>query len=282
MYLSPLHTNAIREADQVRMELSFGMFEPVNILDICDRLGVAVRFVDFNMEGMFIRGESSTILISYQRPFPRRLFTCAHELGHFRFNHGSKIDPLSSEKQSIQSDKKDELLVDSFAGALLMPIDGIQIEFAKRSINIKKANPIDFFLVASVYGTGYQSLITHSRANGLIDRTKETSLLKFSPARILKGVTGLDLPKSYYRIIDQYTKNATIDLETSNYLILPDNLEIEGDNLEKLTETSVGTLYRACKCGSLQAISSSQNINIRIQKLGFTGLAKYRHLPDYD
>ncbi len=133
--MTTLFKNALLKADQVRMKLRLNMFDPVNIFDVCTNLEIAVRFVDVSMEGMYVKsvdGAQSTILLSNQRPLPRRNYTCAHELGHHLFGHGTKLDILS--EQIGQSDyyDDDELLVDSFAGALLMPVAGVEAAFTKR------------------------------------------------------------------------------------------------------------------------------------------------------
>src|SRR6266487_5476530 len=132
--MNSLYRDAILKASEVRKQLGVNMFQPLNIYDSCINLEVNVKFVDVNMEGFYVKqGGMSTILISSQRPFPRRCFTCGHELGHHVFNHGLKVDILSDESGRSTSKNRDEILVDAFAAALLMPVGGIQAEFAKRN-----------------------------------------------------------------------------------------------------------------------------------------------------
>ncbi len=52
-----IYKKAIMMADDIRAELGLNMFQPVNIFDACIRLGVSVRFVDINMEGVYIEQE---------------------------------------------------------------------------------------------------------------------------------------------------------------------------------------------------------------------------------
>lgn len=284
MYLPQPFTTAIREADKVRMEFGLDIYEPMNIFDLCIEAQVSVRFVDVNMEGMFIDG-GPTILVSNQRPYPRRCFTCAHEYGHLRFGHGTKVDALSDEQNPAQSDKEEELLVDSFAGALLMPVAGIQAAFAIRKINIKHAGPLDFFTIASLFGTGYQTLIVHCRVNRLISFAEEKALIRHSPAKIFESIVGMSLPKSYCRIIDEHAELPFVDIEVSNYLILPPSVNLDGNHLEYVMETPNGVLYRAITPGVLSASSSTKsnlNFKIRIQRSGYVGLAEYRHFPEHE
>src|SRR5258707_13603303 len=97
MNMVPLQA-AILEADKLRIQRGYTMFQPVNVFDICMSMDVSVRFIDVSMEGMYtIRedGTHPTIILSNQRPLPRRSFTCAHEVGHHVFKHGNHIDEFS-------------------------------------------------------------------------------------------------------------------------------------------------------------------------------------------
>ncbi|MCB0518496.1 MAG: ImmA/IrrE family metallo-endopeptidase [Lewinellaceae bacterium] len=282
-----LFTHALREADNVRMELGLNMYQPVNIYDICTELGITVRFVDINMEGMYIAQESGnfpTILISNQRPYPRRCYTCAHELGHHRFNHGTKVDVLSDQSQNknASSDIEEEILVDAFAGALLMPILGIQAEFVKRNIEPNQATPLHYFMISSVFGTGYRSLVLHCKFNKLITPSKTELLLKYTPSTILAHIAGADIPKAHFKMLDDCSSVSVIDLEMSNYLILPPGFITEGKHLENLKKLTVGDIYTATKPGIVRAVESNSGNGffIRIQNQGYVGLAEYRHLEN--
>ena len=104
--MNQLYTNAIRKASEIRIKLGLDLFEPINIYDMCSTLGIDVQFVDINMEGLYINNHGTPkILLSRLRPFPRRVFTCGHELGHHVFNHGLKVDAISddSEDSSFKS-----------------------------------------------------------------------------------------------------------------------------------------------------------------------------------
>lgn len=281
-----LYKKAIVKADEIRSELGLNMFQSVNIFDACIRLGLSVRFVDINMEGMYIKqdgGTHPTILISNQRPLPRRCFTCAHELGHHVFNHGFKIDALSN-VDSDRSNDTDEFLVDSFAGALLMPVAGIQAEFIKRNWVIQESSHINFYTVSSVFGTGYQTLIMNCKVNGLINEAKASALLKFTPRKILKSLFTSCVDNSFFKIIDGHSQLTVIDLEVSNYLIVPKGIQIEGVNLQKIGESTLGIGYLATKPGIVQIASIHGNLNsfVRIQNAQYIGLAEYRHLENFN
>ncbi len=283
--MTEIYKQALLKADEIREKLGFNIFEPLNIFDACKQLDVSVRFVDISMEGLYLvqeDGRNPTILLSNQRPFPRRAYTCAHELGHHIFKHGFKIDGLS-EGGSEGSSDAEEFLVDCFAGSFLMPIAGIQAEFVKRKWDINNATPIEFFTICSVFGTGYQTLITHCKANKLISNDKAFLLSKTKPATILKYIMSADTRTSYFKIIDRQPKSALIDLEVNNYIILPNNVLIEGDHLHKVKdETAWGNSYQAVKPGIIRVFSTDGKFNsvVRIQNKLYTGLAEFRHLEN--
>ena len=283
--MNPLLVKAIKKASLVRMKLGLDIFEPINIFDACISLRITVRFVDINMEGMYISHEdgiNSTILLSNQRPLPRRIFTCAHELGHQSFQHGTKIDALTNEATSAPSNDKDEFLVDAFAGALLMPIAGIQAEFIKRNWETKYAFPIQFYIICTIFGTGYTTLITHCRVNRLINDVQAKNLLRHTPAKILESLLGPISVKSYFKIIDNYASLKVIDLEVSNYIFFPPNIQVEGNHLKKYQETEIGIAYVANRPSIIRVSDSDNKVAyfVRIQNSEYIGLAENRHLEN--
>lgn len=281
--MNTLYTSAIRKASEVRIKLGLDLFEPINIYDVCCSLGIDVRFVDVNMEGLYVNNKgTSQILLSCLRPFPRRTFTCAHELGHHVFNHGLKVDIISDESADSSVKSSDEILVDAFAAALLMPVGGIQAEFTKRNMSFQSATPIDFYVISSVFGVGYQTLITHCKVNRLINDLKSIELLKFTPAKIFKAHFRNVEEKSFFKIIDGKCNPKPIDLEVSNYIVLPSDFIVDDDFLDKKYEAQLGSLFLAKKPGisSVHSNKTETSYFIRIQPQNYVGFAEYRHLEN--
>lgn len=281
--MNQLYTSAIRKASEVRIKLGLDLFEPMNIYDACASLGIDVRFVDINMEGLYVNNNgTSQILLSCLRPFPRRVFTCAHELGHHVFNHGLKVDVISDESENSSVKSNDEILVDAFAAALLMPIGGIQSEFTKRNMSFQSATPIDFYTISSVFGVGYQTLITHCKVNRLINDLKFIELLKLTPAKIFKAHFGDVEEKSFFKLIDEKYNAKPVDLEVLNYLVLPSDFIVDDEFLEKKHEAQAGTLFLAKKPGISSIHSNKTDVSyfIRIQLQNYIGFAEYRHLEN--
>jgi Zn-dependent peptidase ImmA (M78 family) len=278
-----LQMQAIKKAGQIRAKLKVGLFDPINIFDTCAKLKVNVRFVPVSMEGLYISYDgvaTSEILLSSLRPFPRRVYNCGHELGHHIFGHGSKIDGLSDDGMSKAIYDDDEYLVDTFAGALLMPVAAIQVAFEKRKWNFRSASPIQFYTVSSEFGVGYSTLITHCKVGGLLNQLQADALLKMTPARLLNNLIGQTTEKSHFKVIDEITAASVIDIETGNYLFLPESTLVEGKNLSKLRSTEIGDVFTVMHPGIVRVLTPEKAFFIRIQNAGYVGLAEHRHTEE--
>lgn len=279
-----LYKKALLKADEVRATLGINIFDPINIFDACHSIGISVRFMDVSMEGLYVAHHEKskcTILISSLRPLPRRCFTCAHELGHHVFGHGMKLDTLLTSSTEKHNGDLDEQLVDYFAGALLMPIAGVLTEFSRRGLKIEHASAIDFYTVASVFGVGYRTLVTHCKINNLLSGERAVNLMKQTPSKILKTLfnnCGNEL--SHFKIIDCQSAISTVDLETGDYLIVPQHAIIEGTSMMAVGETDFGVAYKAKYSGISRGFSTEveRGFFVRIQKKGYVGLAEFRHL----
>lgn len=285
MYMDVIATNGIKKADSLRSDLGLNMFQPINIFDTCKTLDLEVRFYRINMEGMYVSSEepkNSRIILSSIRPFSRKVFTCAHELGHHLYGHGSKIDAIQKESNEESTYNEEERIVDVFASALLMPIAGIQHEFKKRNWDLNTATPIEFFTIASVFGVGYQTLIFNCAMNKLITRNKSDELSKYSPSNFLNRILKGKEKRGHLKIIDSKYKETTVDIEVSGYLYVPKSVDFEGNHLKKVSETKNGVCYQAIKPGILRAndINNGQTYFVRIQNFEYEGISEYRHLEN--
>ena len=283
--MDAIATKGIKKADSLRMDLDINMFQPLNVYDACNKLELDVRFVNINMEGMYISSDNpakSNIMLSALRPFSRKVYTCAHELGHHLFGHGSKIDMISDDSIETSNYDDEERLVDIFAAALLMPIAGVQLEFKKRGWNIKTATPFQYFTISSVFGIGYKTLIYNCTINKLIGHNKSKELSKYTHSYFLNKVLKSEKNTGHLKIIDSKYTEKIVDSEVSGFLYLPKNIRLEGGHLEMVSETKNGKCYEAIKPGILRAnnIEDGQTYFIRIQNFEYEGLSEYRHLEN--
>jgi Zn-dependent peptidase ImmA (M78 family) len=277
-----LAREALTASSKLRKRYGYDLSSPLNIIDLCETAGVPVRFVDINMEGMYVQlgeGVKSTIFISALRPFHRKIYTCAHEFGHHYFGHGFSVDQITNSPSGYSAE---EFLVDTLASYLLLPPIGLNAAFLKRKIQFEKATAIDCFTIASCFGVGYSTMINHLSFNAQIGKTKATQLLRQPLKAIKASIAGEDLGATLF-VFDGHTANRTIDMETTGYILFPTDVELEETtNLLFYKHVSLGNLYKAVQPGLTRVFSTSNDWScfVRIQQFQYVGLGKFRHLSN--
>jgi len=274
---------AIRKAEKLRIQLGVKSSEIVDVFDICSNLDIMVRYTSISMEGMYIQGETNnTILISNCRPIPRRIFTCAHELGHHVFNHGSQLDANFNEQSYTPEQLIEEQLVNIFAGALLIPISRIYKEINLRKWLIPDLTSMNCFILSSLFGVGYQTIITNLKINKVISNSKATVLGTHTPKSILKSVYPNVVSLSHTKIFDAYCQPSFVELEEGNYLIVNSELYNTSKYLELLECSKFGFIYKAINSGVFVRNLNDNNTQFRVSKKGYEGLINYRIKDDND
>jgi len=113
-----LARQAVRSAMEVRRLAGLSTSEPLCIFDVAENRGVEVKFFrGDSFDGLYAR-VSQTVLVPSLRPPGRQAFTCAHELGHWYFEHGTRIEELKFFDLNYNS-KPEERLANLFAAYLL-------------------------------------------------------------------------------------------------------------------------------------------------------------------
>lgn len=276
------HT-AMVESIEVRDEWDREHDGPLDVYALCKDMGVKVRFVDIaSMEGLYGRGRDgkAVIWLSSLRPMPRRNFSCAHELGHHVFGHGSAIDELvECVGTKTKVFKSDEFLVDTFAGFLLMPTLGVRKAFASRGWKARTATPVQVYTVACHFGVGYDTLISHLlHSLEAIDPIQAAQLRKVGPKDIRRQVLGTPTPEPLV-IADQHWGAPTVDMEVGTLLLLPEGSVVEGNVIAFQAEHPSGRLFRAVRPGvaRIACPGTQWAVFARVSRYQFVGFAEYRH-----
>ncbi len=150
--------DALKASIQVRQDAGLDLVGPLCIYDLCEAQGITVRFNDISMEGMYDRVPRPRIHISALRPLVRRNLTCAHELGHHVFGHGSTIDEMRDRADTESFDDPIEYVANQFASHLMMPTLGIRNAISRRGLDLGTARPKEIFAISSNFGVGYELL----------------------------------------------------------------------------------------------------------------------------
>lgn len=281
-----LATQAMQAAAATRAKAKLDQAGPICIYGLCETLGVAVRFNNINMEGMYQRGVPPRIHLSARRPLPRRAYNCAHELGHHVFGHGSSIDELREDAKAHPWEDPKEFLADTFAGFTLMPIIGLRRAFAVRGWTPETATPVQMFTIACEFGVGYATLLTHLSAGvSMLSRGRAAALQRVTPKALRMDILGALTPDPLI-VADRYRAAPTLDAEVKTLVLLPLGAEVVGSGLVLERDLDIGRLFRAVKPGIFQACAGDWAVFVRVapvqknQPYGYIGLAQYRHLEE--
>ncbi len=276
-----LANQALQAAIATRAKAKLDQHSSICIYGLSETLGVTVRFNNINMEGMYQRGAPPRIHLSARRPLPRRVYNCAHELGHHVFGHGSSIDELREDAKEHPWEDTKEFLADTFAGFMLMPIMGLRRAFATRGWTPETATAAQMFTIACDFGVGYKTLLTHLSAGvNMISLSRAATLRPVTLKALRADILGALTPEPLI-VADRHRAGPTLDAEVM-MLLLPPGTEMTGASLAHECDLADGRLFRAVRSGIVQAsaYNGAWAAFVRIAPEAYVGLAQYRHLED--
>lgn len=266
----------------VRTKARLDLKSPTCIYSLCEALGVVVRFNDINMEGMYDQKPKPRIHVSALRPLARRNFTCAHELGHHLFGHGSTIDELQDEQSKHSNRPPNEVLADAFASFVLMPTLGLREAFTRRGLDPNTASASDIYAIACNFGVGQATLVNHMAYSiDMITPFQRATLGRITPKMIRTELLGETVSEPL-TVADQYWNSPTLDAEEGALLLLPTGVVVDTSILMPERDLAKGRLFRALKPGITRVVipGTSWATYVRIARSQYIGLARYRHLED--
>ena len=169
---------AYRAALQLRTKTHRAINLPLCPFDVAEEIGVEVRFADIaSMEGMYVDDGTPKIILAADRPPGRQRFSCAHELGHHVFGHGTHISCVDFSLADRHGLPEEEYLAQSFAGLFLLPKATVSHAFSIRGWDPREAVPEQYYTIAGFLGVSFEGLVTHcERALKLLDRKQAASL----------------------------------------------------------------------------------------------------------
>jgi Zn-dependent peptidase ImmA (M78 family) len=284
MRAAELAEEALDKTLEVREEVDIPFGTPLNIYDLCERLSpkVRVRFTAYSMEGCYFRSDRPHIEVSALRPFGRRAFNAAHELGHHVFGHGSQIDELQDEGRSDPNDPN-EILANAFARYLLMPKLAVRHAFVARGWQIGQAEPEQVFAIACHFGVGYVTLV-NQLSYGLreLNSVRGDQLRKVALSVIRKSLLGASGSDRLW-IADRHYSMQTLDTEVGTTLILPAQARSEFDHIEAQADLPSGRVFTAVKPGLTRVeAANGWAVVVRVSKYQYSGWSTNRHLEPED
>jgi len=287
-----LAMDAMKASIKARKLAGADHISPVNVYDACEAHDVVVRFNDISMEGMYDRHPKPRIHISAIRPLTRRNLTCAHELGHHVFGHGSTIDELNDRVHVADQNDPIEFIANQFAYFFTMPTLGIRNALVSRKVDLSQASAKQLFAVSSHFGVGYTTLLTHLRYSlNLLPDGQFQALRRVAPKALRSEILQFETDKPVVLVDDQWS-STTIDIETGDYVVLPAELSAVPEQLVPIGCVPDGFAYTAAKVGIGRAnvtglksgcfVRVAKRSTVGGREVGYIGLARYRHLEDDD
>ena len=246
-------------------------------------LGIVVRLHAFpSLEGIYSPGGKPTIILSTERPWGRMRHTCAHELGHHLFGHGTRVDEYGIDEHRRWDPQ--EFIADRFATGLLMPKLAVAAAAKRRGWNAASLSPEQAFVLAQEFGVGYTNFVSHLERTlkMMKSRTAETLRRGGRKLRWLRcAVAGFDVGHDVF-VGDEYWGARPMDIETGDIVVVPADAMFSGHCARVEREPTPHIRAIAAGEGRLNLRTRRSAIRVRVSRRGFTGLAKYRHMDEPD
>ena len=279
--LNRMAQGAFAASLRMRIKAGYRLDEAICVYDLAERLGIEVRFADIpSMEGMLYCNPDPVIIVCSHRPSGRRVFSCAHELGHYHFGDGTTIDELVGKSDNAGSAPK-EFMADCFAGGLLMPKMAVERAFAVHKWPVGSPTPGQIYIISSYFGVGYSTLVHHlCKSLRLMSGSHAENLLKVGRRKAQALALGWESTDTVW-IVDQHWDDRAIDVEVGEFVQVHGNTACEGSCLEDAGVSGGGRLYRACQpgIGKLSASSGWAGF-VRVSRKTFVGRSIFRHLAE--
>jgi hypothetical protein len=273
---------AARRALQVRKRLGVALEDPLCAVDLAERLGLEVWFVDIpSMEGIYQPGRR-LILLSSLRPAGRQAFTCAHEIGHDEFGDGQQFDELVDSRTEARRSDPIEFRAEAFAGELLMPKTTVALAFKERGADPCTCTPETFYSVSCWLGVGYTALVHHSFAVlRIIDRIRRDHLLRIRLPQLRHRILGAAC-NAHLIALDRHWRSRAADLHVGDRLALPAGADVEGDCARVIDRSASLTVAEAVRPGLGRTAVSNWSAFIRVSRTAYMGRARFRFDEEED
>jgi Zn-dependent peptidase ImmA (M78 family) len=276
-----LAREAVRGAVACRRRLGIPREASLCSFDVAEHFGLDVRFTDAStLEGMYAR-ETQAILVAAQRPLGRQAFTCAHELGHWYFDHGTRLDDIGLDEAKYTPD---EWIADVFAAYLLMPGTAVRAALERRRWDPEQLDAFQAWTLACQFGVGLETLLSHlCRSLRLITERHSKALLKVTPKQIRVSLLGESISASHVALVDAFWADTAIDVRVGDAVVAPPGSTVEGHSVRVVANADARAVAVAEHPGISRLLLPGRTaVFIRVSRASYVGRARWRHLEDPD
>lgn len=282
-----LVAEAARAASRTRLGAGLTQKHAICPYDLCDKLGLALWFQAApSLEGVYIAGPEPLVIVSALRPSGRQRVTCAHEIGHHVFGHGSTLDEYGSTEFS-STGKREEFLVNAFAEYLLIPKTAMLLAIRNHRMRVESMAEDEALALANYFGVGYRTLIHHMERNlALLPSSRAAALRRLSPKQIRHKCWPDLSPTAELVVAKKPWFGRPIDLHVGDTLLLPPDAVQEGDRISLILQSASERAYVAAQpgIGRVETASGGWAAYLRVARRhpegGFVGRGIYRFEDD--
>lgn len=177
-------------ASQLRGLLGLGLSPIPDLLSVAESqmtLRVVMRRLPSRVAGAYLFHQElgGCILLNSNHPRPRRVWTLAHEIGHFVSERSTPHVAVLDGKDS------DDAFADAFAGALLMPPAALRRRFAEIAATSAKFSPRDLIQVAHEFHVSIEAMCRWLERLGLLPKqTYEALRERGLDGSVVRSVVG--------------------------------------------------------------------------------------------
>lgn len=226
---------AAESANRLLDEAGIDQTRQIDVFGLCEDLGLWLAFLPLdNLLGAYIPEGVGGVMITTARPVSVQRFTAAHELGHWRMDHGHGLALDGAEHILGRSPLEAEQLAQFFGANLLMPPPLVYGVLERSLIDGGNVRPDHVYAVAREAGVSYEAAARQLRNLDVIGGPDLTELLQL---RLIKVKAQLALGR---RPINGYADVWPVNEQWSDQVL---SLRVEDEVVVSLPENRT-TGYR--------------------------------------
>lgn len=147
---------------------------PVNVVSLAQKIGFSIIQQDLDYDGAMLidnnkefkidnKPYNMLIIINNNQFYKRKIFTIAHELGHYFNDFNNSTEKIYAHREESNKFDKKEIEANNFASELLMPT-----ELLKEFVNEIKKKYTDYYLITNAIESGFG--VSHAAAEYRYDK----------------------------------------------------------------------------------------------------------------
>jgi hypothetical protein len=221
---------AAESAGRLLDELGVDQTRQIDVFSMCEDLDLWLAFLPMDgLLGAFVPEGTGGVLITDRRPITVQRYTAAHELGHWRLEHGHGLALDGEEHVFGANPAERERLAQMFAANLLMPPPLVLSLLARIGISDHgPVRPDQAYFVAREAGVSYEAAVRQLTNLQVITAADATSLLAVRPLTVKSQLAGGRRPVYGYADVwpvDEQWNDQLVSLRADDEVVvsLPEN-----------------------------------------------------------